>query len=240
MPVRYELASASWSMFPAFLDRALAGREVRSICELGAGARPALSLEQIERAGVAYRIVDVSADELAKAPDGYDKVCADVASAEFESPGIFDLVLSKMLVEHLTVPARFHRNVLAMLRPGGRAFHFFPTLYAPPLVVNRLLPESVTGPILRAVQPGIRENEGNHGKFRPYYRWCRGPTEAQLRRLASVGFEVEEYVGFFGHPYYERVPPLQRASDRIAAQLVRHPVPLLTSYAQVVLRRPAE
>ena len=237
--VRYETEAAAWSRFPVFLQAVVGSPKVTSVCEVGGGARPALPLDAVREAGVAYTVMDVSGEELAKAPEGYEKVQADLTAPGFSTPKRYDLVFSKMVVEHVQAPEQFHRNVFGMLSPGGRAFHFFPTLYSPPILVNHLLPERLSEAILHRVQPGMRDAAGDHGKFPPFYRWCRGPTRAQLRRFESVGFEVEEYVGYFGHVYYRRLPPLQRLSDRIAERLVRHPVPALTTYAQVVLRRPA-
>ena len=74
-------------------------------------------------------------------------------------------------------------------------------------------------------------------KFPAYYRWCRGPTRRQRERLESTGFEIERYLGYFGHYYYDRVKPLERLGDALSRTLVRHPVPGLTAYSLVVLRR---
>lgn len=56
--------------------------------------------------------------------------------------------------------------------------------------------------------------------------------------MISVGFEVDEYIGGFGHAYYCRVPALQRLEDAKTHVLLRHPIAGLTSYAILVLRRP--
>ena len=80
--------------------------------------------------------------------------------------------------------------------------------------------------------------QGEHAKFRAYYRWCRGPTRRQLRRLESVGFQVLDYVGYFGHGYFGPLKPLDRVEQALSHALVRRPLPALTSYATVTLRRP--
>lgn len=205
------------------------------VCELGGGANPALPLSFIRQHGLDYSVVDVSAQELAKAPAEYNKVQADVTSADLSLPS-YDLVLSQFLAEHVHEPRRFHANVLSMLKPGGRALHFFPTLYGPPFALNSLLPERLTERLLLRLQP-FREPEGAHGKFRAYYRWCRGPTRRQVQRLERVGFEVEDYVGYFGHGYFDRVRSLGRAEQGVTSMLLRWPVPALTTYAIVALRR---
>ncbi len=235
--VRYAEFPEAWRQFQDFLRSRIESAEARDVCEVGGGANPAVSLEDIAKHGLRYTILDVSAEELAKAPDAYRKLEADVSSPDFRSEERFDTVFSRTVLEHVTDPQTFHRNVLGILQHGGVAFHFFPTLYAPPFVVNRVLPHRLVEAALLRLQPH-RERGGVHGKFPALYAWCRGPTGRQIARFERLGYAVDEYVGFFGHDYYRSVPPLQRLADRIASLLRRHPVPQLTSYAFVVLRRP--
>lgn len=207
-----------------------------SICDIGGGANPLLSHDERERLGLIYTSVDIDANELAKAPDDLHKVVLDITTCPL--PRTFDMVVSKHLAEHISDPETMHRNVRAMLRPGGVAIHFFPTLYSAPFVLNRLLPEKIAERMLLRVQP-VRAKGGNQGKFPAYYRWCRGPTRHQIRRLVSTGLEVEEYIAAFGHAYYARAPLVQRLEDAKTRFLLRHPSALLTSFAIVVLRSPS-
>lgn len=196
--------------------------------------RDLLSRDERDRLGHAYTIVDIDGRELAQAPDDVHKIELDITSSAL--PRSFDLIISRHLAEHVRDPKAMHRNVRAMLRPGGIAIHFFPTLYSAPFMVNRLIPEKLAEWGLLRLQP--YRASGGHGKFPAYYRWCRGPTRGQVRRLLSVGFEVDEYVAGFGHAYYCRAPILQRLENAKTQFLLRHPLAHLTSYAIVVLRRP--
>jgi SAM-dependent methyltransferase len=224
--------------FSRAVETLAATEGVRRLCEIGGGANPIMSLTVAERAGVRdYVITDLSEEELAKAPDGYEKAVLDVTRGRPEGLGDFDLIVSHTVAEHVNDAAGFHRTVFDMLAPGGRAIHFFPTLYEPAFVVNRLLPEAAADGILQRIQTN-RARGGKHEKFPAYYRWCRGPTGRQLARLRSTGFEVDEYVGVFGHGYYGAVPVIDRLETAIAGLLLRHPVPSLTAYAWVTLRRP--
>jgi hypothetical protein len=100
-----------------------------------------------------------------------------------------------------------------------------------------LLPECLTYWMLNVIQR-VREKSGRNAKFPAYYQWCRGPVTGQFRLLESVGFGVRQYIGFFGHPeYYKRLPALERIHRAVAAWLQRHRVPLLTSFAYVVLEK---
>ncbi len=206
-----------------------------SVCEIGGGANPLLSREERDRLQISYTVIDIDGQELAKAPDDVRKIELDITSTPL--PSSYDIVISMHLAEHVRDPRSMHRHVHAMLQPGGVAIHFFPTLYTAPFTVNRLLPERLAQLVLLRLQP-YRVDTGTRGKFPAYYRWCRGPTRRQQRRMISVGFEVDEYIGGFGHAYYCRVPALQRLEDAKTHVLLRHPIAGLTSYAILVLRRP--
>jgi SAM-dependent methyltransferase len=212
--------------------------EARSACDVGGGARPLLELDFIAEHDIDYTVLDISADELAKAPDGYRKLQADIAGDLPEGLGGFGLIFSKMLAEHIEDPHRFHRNVLSLLEPGGVAVHLFPTLYAPVFVVNKVLPTAWSRWLLLKVSKH-RHDAGLEGKFPAFYAWCRGPSQAQLQKLRSVGFEVVEYRGYFGTPGYYRPLRLAWLDTLIATRLVRRPRVTWCAYAIAVLRRPA-
>lgn len=212
-------------------------RQARRICEIGAGANPALDLDFVAAHDLEYVLVDVDRGELAKAGDGYQTLVADVTRRDFALDRRFDFVFSRMVAEHIRNAEQFHANVYAMLSDGGTAFHFFPTLYAWPFLLNRVLPDAITERILLAVDSS-RTREGKHGKFPAYYEWCRGPSRRQISRFERLGYVVEEYVGFFGHGYYGKLLPRRIPVNWIPAILIEHPVPHLTSYAHVLLRRP--
>lgn len=236
--IGYAAGEWAWRNYDAFLRRIIASHRVRSVCEIGGGANPAFPLEYVAERELDYLILDLSQDELDKAPSGYRKVQADIVQAAPGGERGFDLVFSKMLAEHVLDGERFHRNVGELLRPGGIAVHFFPTLYAPPFVLNALLPERLAEFVLHIVQTG-RERTGKRAKFPAYYHWCRGPTSRQVERFESLGFEIERYIGFFGHAgYFRKVPTLERAHRYFATWLVKHPFPQITSFTWVVLRKP--
>jgi len=239
MRIGYETWSSEnpFERFQRAVREVVTAADCSRVCEIGAGANPLLSLQELEALGVsAYVLMDISAEELAKAPEGYTKVVADITAGPVAEVGECDLVFSQTVAEHVRDGAGFHRAVREMLAPGARAMHFFPTLYEPAFVVNRLIPNGLTVGLIERVQEH-RSQEGSFGKFPAYYRWCRGPTRRQLARLRGAGYEVEEYLGVFGHSYYAAVRPLDRLEGALASFLVGHPLPALTSYAWVKLRR---
>jgi len=235
--VSYALHTECGPRFRAVLRR-LVDDGAKRFFDVGGGALPALPLGRIRACGLEYVLLDASADELAKAPDGYEGVQADVldtrALAELvRERGLADAVISHWTAEHIPSGEQFHRNVFDLLRPGGTAVHLFPTLYAVPFVINRILSPERSSTFL------FRVHRARKVKFPAYYSWCRGPSRRQLRRLVAIGYTVESYTGFFGHYFYAPVKPVHRAHEHIAEMLVEHPVPALTSFALVVLKRPA-
>ena len=231
----YGLSHDAWAGYTRFLASLITERRIRTALELGGGANPALPLRLVQRTGLRYTLLDVSEDELAKAPADFEKIRADITSRDFEPAGTYDLVFSRMLAEHVRSGHAFHGNVLKLLGEGGLAFHFFPTLFALPFVVNRIVPDAWSDRLLRMISPRDRVR---HGKFPAYYSWCRGPTRGQIRRFEDLGYRVDAYKGFFGHDrYYARVPLLRDLHGLLSRSLVAHPVPWLTSFAYVLLSR---
>lgn len=230
-------SSQAWSGAVRRIEGLIATHKFHRVIELGGGANPTLDLEFIEGNGIEYTLLDISPSELRKAPDAYQKLCADICAKDFRPAGYYDFAFSRMLAEHVPDGERFHRNVRSLLRDDGMAFHFFPTLFAPPFVVNALLPDSVSRFILHRLQPG-RDSEGKLGKFPARYSMCRGPSQASIRRLEALGYEVDEYAGFFGHEaYYRKLPAIEAAHRLVCKALTRWPIPALTSFAQILLRR---
>ncbi|MDX6691916.1 MAG: hypothetical protein QOG15_3373 [Solirubrobacteraceae bacterium] len=228
-----------WDQAPVFLRHLVEREGSRSVLEIGAGANPTLSAPDVHSLDLTYTTNDVSEAELAKAGPGYETLCLDIAAAKPQelSPASFDFIFSRMVNEHIADGERYYRNVFRLLAAGGTSAHCFSTLYALPFVVNRVIPERIAGTILDLVNP--REDPHRQGKFRAYYSWSRGPTQRAIDRLRGLGFDVEEYRGYFGHPYYDGVlRALRPLEEWKTGWLRRHPIPALTSYAVVVLRKP--
>jgi hypothetical protein len=61
-----------------------------------------------------------------------------------------------------------------------------------------------------------------------------------LERFQSLGFEILNFTGYFGHYYYFRLPWIYRLERIKSRYLLKHPVPQLCCYATVVLRKPEQ
>lgn len=235
MRIEYLLSCNEWFEFPGFVQGLQREYGARSICDVGGGANPVLPQQFVSSNHLDYTILDISEAEVDKAPEGYQKLVQDIETEPPVPFCHFDLIVSKMLAEHLKNGRRFHQNVFSMLQPGGIAVHYFPTLYTLPFLVNKLVSENISSLLLDVVLPRDRYRLG---KFRAYYSWCYGPTPAMLRMLTGIGYEIVLYKGFFGSSYYSRIPILRNLHRACAQYLAAHPTPYLTSFAQVILRKP--
>ncbi len=236
MAIRYADSEILWARYDQLIMETIEKHALKKVCDLGGGANPVLPLDYVKERGIEYTILDFSSEELDKAPDAYAKVVHDITSAEIPPCGPFDLILTKMLAEHIPDGEIFHKNIYTMLRKGGIAVHFFPTLYALPFLLNRLMPERMGRALLKVLAPRDRYH---HDKFPARYSWCRGPTRRMQQRLEGLGYEIMEYWGLYGHRgYYLRIPFMVKIHDLTVRLLLKHPTPLLTSYAYIVLRKP--
>lgn len=230
MEISYDHFTEAKPLMRATVRSLCLREDVVRVCDVGGGAKPLLTPQEVGAHELRYALLDVSHHELAKAPDTYAKIEADAAADDFSVDGTFDLVFSHWVAEHVASAEKFHRNIAGMLRPGGWAVHLFPTLFSTPFVVNRLLSRRLATRTLAFVRSKRRKS------FPAFYDWCRGPIPRQFERFRSLGYEIESYRGFFGHAYWGRFPRLDTLESRLTRRLVARPNPWLTSYALVVLR----
>jgi SAM-dependent methyltransferase len=209
------------------------------VLEVGSGANPTLDRNDVSLRALRYTANDVSAAELDKADKVYDRWVCDLSSGEIPAAmqGRFDLVFSRMVNEHVSDGQTYHANIRKLLKPGGIAAHCFSTLYSLPFSVNKLVPESASNALLNIFMP---RDSCKLGKFRAHYSWSRGPSASMLKRFDSLGYDVLDYRGYFGHAYYCRIPALHRLEAMKARWLLSHPMAPLCSYGMLIAQKRAE
>lgn len=226
--------SVMWDQFKHVCADLIRNGHHKDVCEIGGGRDPLFTPDEIDSLGLNYTVVDVSDEELELLPEGYKTLVADLCEPAAMGLGEqFDFVLSKTAAEHMRDGAMMHRNVLALLRPGGEAIHLFPTLYSPIFAVNRVLPQWVSDRLLNRYDPRAKP------KFKAYYSLCRGPSRRMLRRFTEMGYIIAEYRPFYGHDYFKQIRVLREIDDRFSAWAARRRNPYFTSYAWLRLRKPA-
>jgi SAM-dependent methyltransferase len=238
--ISYGHIDDAYNEYYEFLCSLIRSTRPTRVIEIGGGATPAIPLDKLQELGITeYAVLDISAEELAKAPDGYSKVLCDICGDDI--PTGYDLAISRFLAEHVPDARKFHQNVFKLLNPTGRAFHFFPTMFCSAYAANVALRVSrlewIGEKMLTVIDPNRRRN-GNAAKFPAYYRWCFGPTQWNVRRFQSVGYDIDQYRGFFGYYYYSKFGPLGKLHQKKTDWLLRNPYPLFTSLAYLVLTKP--
>lgn len=212
---------------------------LRRLCEVGGGRDPLFTPHEARALGVELTINDIAQSELDCAPAGFHKACFDIAgdlSATNMAGERYDLMFSRMVFEHVADVEQAWRNIHMLLAPGGVALAFFPTLYALPFLVNHLIPEWLSGAILRALYPG-RRSGGNDPKFPAVYDHCFGDEASQRAMLAPIGFGEIKVVPFWGSDYFLKFSGLRELDAAFSAFAARRDWRLVTTHAYVLVRK---
>jgi SAM-dependent methyltransferase len=197
--------------------RRRSGERVRML-EIGGGRGPMFTPAQAEAAGIALTVNDIDARELAMAPAEHAKANFDIAAdIDPALQGSFDLIVSRMVMEHVGDARRAWTNMAALLAPGGVAMAFHPTLYAPPFLINLLLPEGVTSRLLLKFFP--TRHDGDYPKFPARYDLCYSDPRRVAPVLRECGFSEVLIAPIWGHGYFRSIPGLREldaATQRLA------------------------
>jgi len=198
------------------------------VLEIGGGGHPSVA----DSANNDYTIVDPDVSELAKAPDAIRKINLPVE--EVKSENEYDLIISKMVLEHIENPEAFHRHVYKLLSPGGKAIHFFACRHSLPALVNRLLPEYVGDLILKWL--GNR-NLQDSPKYQAFYRRTSAFNHSQVNFFEKIGFRIEKYYSFVGHKYFRKVPVLGFLEKQYSKALLQMNIKAISTVALIVLQK---
>jgi hypothetical protein len=225
-----------WEKMPKFIEELIIRFDIKSVFEIGAGANPTLSPDIVKMLKISYTLNDVDKEELDKADAVYERdmsdLCRDDVSKNFTRK--YDLVFSRMAGEHFYNAKNLHSNIYKLLNDGGYSIHCFSTLYAFPFLINKITPEWISDKLLAIFNP---RDSYHHKKFKAYYDMSFGPSSKMIRFFISEGYQIINYSGYYGHPYYKRISLLNALEKLKADWLVKHPIPLLTSYATIILKK---
>lgn len=199
-----------------------------SILEIGGGAHPSIQ----NRENLDYSMVDPDQSELNKAPDDVIKLQGLVQN--LDSVKKYDLIISKMVLEHVKDPDSFHKSVLDLLKPNGRAIHFFAGRHSLPALVNRMLPESFGDAILGMLK---NRNLSESPKYEAYYSRTLGHTKEQIEYFESLGYKIDSYSSFVGHKYLASIPLIEAIERGYTNFLTRIEAKKLATVALVVLKK---
>jgi SAM-dependent methyltransferase len=172
-----------------------------AVLDVGSGRRPTIAPED-RPAGVEYVGLDISAEELALAPEGaYDQtVAADASDLVQDLVGRFDLILSWQVLEHVRDLPHAAANFHAYARPGGAFVAMLSGRYAAYAVANRVLPAETARKFVARLRRRPLDTV-----FPAHYDHC---DEKGLREAFSTWEQVEVIPLWRGADYFERLPGL--------------------------------
>ena len=206
------------------------------LLEIGGGRRPLLTPQQAQAAGITYTVNDISARELELGPQEFSRALFDVAGGvDPEEHGGHDLIISRMVMEHVRDAARAWANMANLLVPGGVALAFHPTLYAPPFVINWLIPDRLTAPVLKFFFSD--RYDGGFPKFPARYDLCIADPRVIEPALNQAGFREALSAPFWGDRYFRHFPGVRTANDSLSALAEARDWRRLASYAYTLGRK---
>jgi hypothetical protein len=146
---------------------------------------------------------------LCRGPSALFDVAGDVDPKEH---GRYDLVILRMVMEHVCDAARAWARMANLLAPGGVALAFHPTLHAPPFVINWLIPERLTAPVLKLFFSDRHDSDSPKFPAR-YDLRIADPAVVELA-LSRAGFGEILSAPFWGDRYFRHLPGVRSAKRR--------------------------
>ena len=228
-----QLNSHSRNDFVSLIKSLIEDREVSTVLEIGSGPNPILNSDYVQAKKLTYHLNDASKSELTKGNHPFETVVGTIGSGEIEFPVKYDLIFSKMVMEHVHSPKNFHSEVLNLLSDSGIVVHYFATLYSPASVLNLMIPEWFSAFLVKKSQARNAEKEA---KFPAKYKWCRGPSKSNAKKFEKLGYRIQSYNGYIGHGYLsaKKAWPLEKALNKFFLHLGS---PLFCSTAILVMNK---
>lgn len=147
-----------WRQFERSVSDALHGVPDGGVfVDLGGGRTCVYEAAVPRHRGVLLVAVDISAEELAHNTVADVTKVADVAKGLPFANGEVDLLVSRVVLEHVDGVPEAIRHIHRVLKPGGRTIHFVPGRYATFALAARLLPFK---PLLRLLHFAIPSSVG--------------------------------------------------------------------------------
>jgi SAM-dependent methyltransferase len=211
---------------------------LKRLLEIGGGRDPSFSPEEAAEHGFQVTINDISSVELENMKANFGTACFDV-SGDISSTGIakgaYDLGYSRMVFEHVKDVEQAWKNLYQLLAPGGVAIAFYPTLYCPPFVVNKLIPESVSSAIVNLLYKHRTAEEDP--KFPAFYDHCYGAPGLVEPMLRDIGYSDVAIMPFYGHEYFVNIPVVREIDAMVSNLARRTNFGRLSAYAYAVVRK---
>jgi len=228
-------AAWGWHNFKRTIEALIVSQGCVRVLEVGGGRSPLFTADDVSRLGLQYTINDLDQGELDRGPDYAAKACFDIAGRNIPGGATYDLIFSQMVLEHVADSRAAYRNIFSLLRSGGISVAFYPTLYSPPFVLNKLLPERISSPLVRFF---FRErHDARIPKLPAYYSWCFAGSGRMSAMLQALGYRDAAVLPFYGHDYFQGLPVLRTLDSWLSRMARVRDCRLLSSYAYCIARK---
>lgn len=143
-----------WDRFHQMVNDSLRALPAGAVfVDLGGGRRCEYAAMVPDDRPIRVIAADISAEELANNHDVEEKVVADVSKGLPFADGEVDLLVSRVLLEHVDGVKSAVEHIARVVKPGGRTIHFMPGRYSLFALAGRLLPfDSLLG-LLHLARP---------------------------------------------------------------------------------------
>ena len=188
-----------------------------------------------------FTVNDIDPNELSFIK-GYKTALFDICGEiPLEHHGKYDLVISKMVLEHVPDGKIYYENLKLLLKPGGIGLTYHPTLYSFPFVANYLLPEVIGNFIFYLLYKNKNKVklEGDRtkvNKFKAHYSYCYS-TNQNINKIKKLGFSDVKIIGLYGHHYYKKIPIIQKIHEKITKLLIKKKYRIFSSYAYSLVKK---
>jgi SAM-dependent methyltransferase len=224
----------AWDNYEKILKNLAQVYGLRRALEIGGGRNPCLSADDITALNITYTCNDIAQSELNRAPSFVGTTCFDVAGDLPEGSAIYDLIFSRMVLEHVEDGRRAWQNQYALLSEGGVVLNFIPVLYDPAFVLNSILPEAFSRRVLHLFKP--HRSDDGEPKFQAHYSncYCDDRLSAMLR---DIGFREVVVAPFYGTTYFQKIPVISSAYAAFTKAMAKRDIRKFAAFCFVIARK---
>lgn len=198
------------------------------VLEIGGGAHPSI----LNRTQLEYTVVDIDSNELKKGPADIRKEYQSIEN--FRSDQKYDLIISKMVLEHVEFPDVFHTAVRKLLAKNGQVVHFYACKYSFASTINRILPDRWSAFLLFIIS---NRDLVDNPKYKAYYNKVGTSYSRQKKYYFDLGYDLKVFNLYVGHTYLQNVPVLREMEKIFSAFLYFFNLRFFSSVAIIVLEK---
>lgn len=173
----------------------------QKILDIGGGKHPNITAEQKKNLNLNVTGLDISQDELNRAPNGIydDTIATDIT--QYEGQAEYDIIICRALLEHVPDTEKSIKNIDKLTKQGGHILIFVPCKNALFSRLNMILPDGLKRKLLQFAFPAKHQRLG----FKAYYDHC---TPKEFEKMAEKnGLHIKEKYISYNSEYFTILAP---------------------------------